>query len=51
MPRDADDFESVAAEWMLGVGFSNVRKTPLGPDGGVDAIADGTVAQAKFHPS
>ncbi len=51
IPRDADDFETVCAEWMKKAGFSNVERTPKGPDGGVDTIASNAVGQAKFHPS
>ena len=51
MPRDADDFETVCAQWMRMAGFSDVRRTPKGPDGGVDVIASTAVGQAKFHPS
>jgi len=51
IPRDADDFETVCAEWMKKAGFSNVERTPKGPDGGIDTIASDAVGQAKFHPS
>ena len=51
MPRDADDFETVCAEWMRMAGFSGVQRTLKGPDGGVDVIASTAVGQAKFHPS
>jgi hypothetical protein len=51
IPRDADDFETVCAEWMKKAGFSNVERTPKGPDGGIDTIASEAVGQAKFHPS
>ena len=51
IPRDADDFETVCAEWMKKAGFSNVERTPKGPDGGIDVIASDAVGQAKFHPS
>jgi hypothetical protein len=51
IPRDADDFETVCAEWMESAGFSEVARTPKGPDGGIDVIASNAVGQAKFHPS
>ena len=51
IPRDADDFETVCAEWMRMAGFSGVQRTHKGPDGGVDVIASIAVGQAKFHPS
>ena len=51
IPRDADDFETVCAEWMKKAGFSNVERTRKGPDGGIDTIASDAVGQAKFHPS
>ncbi len=51
IPRDADDFETVCAEWMRMAGFSGVQRTLKGPDGGVDVIASIAVGQAKFHPS
>ena len=51
IPRDADDFETVCAEWMENAGFSEVARTPKGPDGGIDVIASNAVGQAKFHPS
>ena len=51
IPRDADDFETVCAEWMQMAGFSGVQRTPKGPDGGVDVVASIAVGQAKFHPS
>ena len=51
IPRDADDFETVCAEWMKKAGFVDVECTPKGPDGGIDTIASDAVGQAKFHPS
>lgn len=51
VPQDADDFESVCAEWLKRNGFSDVRRTPKGPDGGIDIIGAGIVGQSKFHPS
>ena len=51
IPRDADDFETVCAEWMKKAGFVDVERTPKGPDGGIDTIASDAVGQAKFHPS
>ena len=50
IPRDADDFEEVCAEWMRQAGFPNAQRTPRGPDGGVDVISLSAVAQAKFTP-
>jgi hypothetical protein len=49
--EDADDFEQVCAEFMRSAGFSDAKKTPMGPDGGVDVVANGAVGQAKFHGS
>lgn len=51
IPRDADDFESVCAEWMKKNGFPDAARTPKGPDGGIDVVSGIAVAQAKFHPS
>ncbi len=51
IPRDADDFETVCAEWMKKAGFPDATRTPKGPDGGIDTIASNAVGQAKFHPS
>jgi hypothetical protein len=51
IPLDADDFETVCAEWMKKAGFNEVSRTPKGPDGGIDVIAANAVGQAKFHPS
>ncbi len=50
IPRDADDFEEVCAEWMRQAGFPNAQRTPRGPDGGIDVISLSAVAQAKFTP-
>lgn len=49
-PRDADDFETVAAEWLRSQGF-NAKRTPKGPDGGLDVVGSGVAGQCKFHPS
>lgn len=43
-PRDA---ELVAAEWLTYFGFTNVRPTPVGADGGIDVDSDQAVAQVK----
>jgi hypothetical protein len=50
IPRDADDFETVCAEWMAQAGFPDAQRTPKGPDGGIDVIAADAIGQAKFHP-
>jgi len=50
MPRDADDFESASAEWVQSCGV-NARRTPKGPDGGLDLIGPSFAGQCKFHPS
>jgi len=50
MPNDADDFESVAAEWLQACGVQ-AQRTPKGPDGGLDLRGDGVAGQCKFHPS
>lgn len=49
IPRDADDFEEVCAEWMRKTGYPNAKRTPKGPDGGIDVIAKDAVAQAKMY--
>ncbi len=51
IPKDADDFEAVCAEWMQKAGLPDAQRTPKGPDGGIDTIASDAVGQAKFHPS
>ena len=51
IPKDADDFEEVCAEWMRRNGFPDAQKTPKGPDGGIDVLSADAVAQSKFHPS
>ena len=51
IPKDADDFEEVCAEWMRRNGFPDAQKTPKGPDGGIDVLSANAVAQSKFHPS
>jgi len=50
IPRDADDFESVCAEWLQRCGVKASR-TAKGPDGGLDVIGPTYAAQCKFHPS
>jgi hypothetical protein len=50
MPEDADDFEEVCAEFSRLI-FEDARRTPKGPDGGVDVLGKDMVGQAKFHPS
>ena len=47
--RTAADAEVVAAEWMRWMGFHDARRTPTGPDGGIDVTAAGAVAQVKMH--
>ena len=49
IPKDADDFEEVCAEWMRKSGYPNAKRTPKGPDGGIDVIAKDAVAQAKMY--
>lgn len=51
MPQDADDFESVCAEFSRRIGYTDAVRTPKGPDGGVDVFAKGMVGQCKFHSS
>jgi hypothetical protein len=51
IPKDSDDFENVCAEWMAKNGFPDAKRTPKGPDGGVDVVSSSAVAQSKFHPS
>lgn len=43
------DAEALAANLLSSLGFHNERVTPSGPDAGVDAVADGAVAQAKHQ--
>lgn len=50
VPADADDFESVCAEWLNRCGVEASR-TPKGPDGGLDVVGPKYAAQCKFHPS
>ncbi|WP_432543847.1 restriction endonuclease [Kineococcus sp. SYSU DK002] len=47
--RTYRDAEEVAAEWMEYMGYTGVQVTELGPDGGIDIVADGAVAQVKLH--
>ena len=49
-PRDADDFETVCEEWVRRCGV-DARRTPKGPDGGIDIFGPALAAQCKFHPS
>ncbi|WP_435771403.1 restriction endonuclease [Nocardioides sp. SYSU DS0651] len=41
--------EEYAAEVLGSLGFSRVRRTPTGADGGVDVVADGLVCQVKME--
>jgi hypothetical protein len=50
IPKDADDFEEVCAEFSRLI-FKDAIRTPKGPDGGVDVLGKEMVGQAKFHPS
>jgi hypothetical protein len=50
IPKDADDFEEVCAEFSRLI-FRDAKRTPKGPDGGVDVLGKDMVGQAKFHPS
>lgn len=43
------DAEALAVEILVNLGFVDARLTPAGPDGGIDAVARGAVAQAKFE--
>lgn len=43
------DAEALAATLLGALGFHNARVTPAGPDAGIDAEADGAVAQAKYQ--
>jgi hypothetical protein len=45
-PRQAEEY---AAEIMESFGFSNVRVTPPGADGGIDVTANEAVAQVKME--
>lgn len=47
--RSPDDAEEAAAEWMRWFGFEDARRTPTGPDRGLDVISRGAVAQVKDH--
>ena len=49
IPRDADDFEEVCAEWMRETGYPDAKRTPKGPDGGIDVVSFQAVAQAKMY--
>ena len=50
IPKDADDFESVCAEWVVKCGI-DAQRTDKGPDGGLDVIGPNFAGQCKFHPS
>ena len=50
IPKDADDFESVCAEWVVKCGIA-AQRTDKGPDGGLDVIGPDFAGQCKFHPS
>ena len=45
-PRDAEEY---AAEVMEAIGFTNVRLSPVGPDGGIDVTSDEALAQVKLE--
>jgi Restriction endonuclease/Protein of unknown function (DUF2510) len=47
--RTAADAEEVAAEWMRFWGYSDARRTPTGPDSGIDVDSSTAVAQVKAH--
>jgi len=49
MPKHADDFEEVCAEWMRAAGYRGAERTAKGPDGGADVISNRAVAQAKMY--
>lgn len=49
-PKDADDFETVCAEWVKKCGVKADR-TKKGPDGGLDLIGPDFAGQCKFHPA
>lgn len=49
MPKDADDFEEVCAEWMRAAGYRGATRTAKGPDGGADVVSNRAVAQAKMY--
>lgn len=49
-PKDADDFETICAEWATNCGV-RVKRTEKGPDGGLDVIGEDFAGQCKFHPS
>lgn len=47
MCRSPRDFEDAARDWMVCWGFADARLTSDGPDGGIDVVASGAVAQVK----
>jgi len=49
IPKHADDFEEVCAEWMRSAGYKGARRTAKGPDGGADVVASSAVAQCKMY--
>lgn len=51
LQAEADLFEELCASEMRKFGFPDARRTPKGPDGGVDVISLEAVAQAKLHRS
>ncbi|WP_054374801.1 restriction endonuclease [Rhodococcus rhodochrous] len=45
----ADDAEHFAAARMRGMGFGDAKVTASGPDGGLDIVSGGAVAQVKWR--
>lgn len=43
------DAEALAVQLLVHLGYPDARLTPSGPDAGVDAVARGAVAQAKYE--
>lgn len=43
------EFEHYCSEWMVYLGFREVRVSKASGDGGVDIFANGAVAQVKFY--
>ncbi len=37
------------ADWMRFFGFEDARRTPTGPDGGIDVVSSNAVAQVKDY--
>ena len=48
VPRDADDFELLAAEWLIAWGDEEVYVTKRTGDGGIDVQSLSCVSQVKF---